>query len=818
MKLKKRVLPGILVLTLITLISFSFNSFSLSAKTGTVGNLTWKIDGVGMLVISGTGEMIAPGGWTAHSSSINNVIVEEGVTTLASSAFNSCTNIRSISLPSTLTTINVAAFYNCYSLSSINLPDGLDAIGDLSFFSCRSLRNINIPNGVSYIGSYSFSHCTSLESIDIPIAVNYMGCNAFDKCDNLQTVNINSLCDWCDIDFYNGKANPLSCAKNLWVNGQCVSEAVIPEGTKKIKDYAFYNCDYIESIVIPDSITQIAPKAFTNSESVVIKCSVFSYPYVYAVNNSISTSYYEDIKSISIENPPEKTIYPVNGSFDSEGMVLKVELSDGSTKNIAQGFKIEDYDFSSAGSKSVTVSFGDAKTVFDVTVDPTVIDYPESDHLYPDNSDETWIYNHPHESEYLDITFSEDTFVDNYRDYIYVYDMNGNEVGKYTGKALADKTIRVDGDSFSIRLKTNAHGRYYGFRIVNISGNGKLNEPKLTVNNYDICISDAYWIQDIHYVSGIYTSVDEISNVEDSTQISNASVRKNTIDGNFVYEMPSGGQYTLWIKMVDGTDYIMTVDVTEFVPSVSSYGVNITIHDLYNVKDFFVAKGEYKTYREIKNNGYILSATGVKIGDRHDYVCVVKEPGIHTILIRYKDGTQTILYETIVVDEPVFSTNGLQVTIGNIPEVRVIRTAYGEYNTPGEIKRATGSRSFSANVIKDADSYMIQYRNEGVVTIAVVYNNGYEAIYKYNVKKKVPIVVQNGNTVIFTQLDDLNVIRYAKGEFTTSAQIKRAAGSVALKRDKIVDGKISVILSPGTYTFCVQYNDESYNYYIVTVE
>ena len=63
------------------------------------------------------------------------------------------------------------------------------------------------------------------------------------------------------------------------------------------------------------------------------------------------------------------------------------------------------------------------------------------------------------------------------------------------------------------------------------------------------------------------------------------------------------------------------------------------------------------------------------------------------------------------------------------------------------------------------------------------------------------------------------MIRYAMGEYTTSSQIKAAMGSKALKADKIVDGVIAVKdLKSGTYTFCVQYDDESYNYYIITVE
>ncbi|MBQ4562066.1 MAG: hypothetical protein IJA55_07075, partial [Clostridia bacterium] len=62
-------------------------------------------------------------------------------------------------------------------------------------------------------------------------------------------------------------------------------------------------------------------------------------------------------------------------------------------------------------------------------------------------------------------------------------------------------------------------------------------------------------------------------------------------------------------------------------------------------------------------------------------------------------------------------------------------------------------------------------------------------------------------------------VRYAKGEWETSSEIKRAPGAQAIKPAAAVDGVITITgLKAGTYTFCVQYNDESYNYYVITVE
>lgn len=343
--------------------------------------------------------------------------------------------------------------------------------------------------------------------------------------------------------------------------------------------------------------------------------------------------------------------------------------------------------------------------------------------------------------------------------------------------------------------------------------------PVVTVENYNVTITCADQIKDLRYALGEYTTTTEIRNAEGNVAISNTLVQKYTVDGKFVYEMPKGGYYTVWVRMQDGTNYILPLDVTHFTPTVSADGVTVTIHDLYNVKDFYIAKGEYETYREIKDNGYIVSISGDKIGTKHDYTYTVYEPGVHTILIRYNDATTALFHEELTVDEPVFTTNGLQVTIGNIPNVKVIRTAYGEYYTLGDTKRAEGARNFSnKSVIKNAEDYTIQYREEGMVTIVVEYNNGYVKVFHYDVQKKSPTVEQNGNIVSLDNLDGLYVIRYAEGEYTSPKQIKSAPGNRVIKSEDLLDGNITVTLNPGIYTFYVQYDDESYNYYNIVVE
>ena len=194
---------------------------------------------------------------------------------------------------------------------------------------------------------------------------------------------------------------------------------------------------------------------------------------------------------------------------------------------------------------------------------------------------------------------------------------------------------------------------------------------------------------------------------------------------------------------------------------------------------------------------------------------------MYTVLVRYNDGTSQFIHEELTVDEPTFYENGLQVTVGNIPDVKVIRTAIGKYSTSSDVKRAAGCRNYTNKmVIKDAEEYMLQYREEGWITIVVEYNNGYIKVHNYYVQPKVPTFVQDGNTVTIGELDDLYVVRYAPGKYTTAGNIKHAEGCKYFKSADIDENGQIVItdLTPGRWSFMVQYNDESYNFYLITVE
>ena len=140
---------------------------SAEEDSGKDGNITWRLTKDGTLYISGQGDM-PDYGWDKipwRDFSINKVVVQKGITSIASCAFAYCSSLSSIEIPEGVTSIGNSAFSGCSSLSSIKIPEGVTSIEGNAFGACSSLNSIKIPKNVSEIGILVFDECYELVSI-----------------------------------------------------------------------------------------------------------------------------------------------------------------------------------------------------------------------------------------------------------------------------------------------------------------------------------------------------------------------------------------------------------------------------------------------------------------------------------------------------------------------------------------------------------------------------------------------------------------------------------------------------------------------------
>ena len=95
-------------------------------------------------------------GWNA-----SGITITDGVTSISSNAFSSCSNLRSITMPSSVTSIEDSAFYNCTYLTSVTINgNNITTIGQSAFYNCgyyydngyKKHLTITIPDSVTSIG------------------------------------------------------------------------------------------------------------------------------------------------------------------------------------------------------------------------------------------------------------------------------------------------------------------------------------------------------------------------------------------------------------------------------------------------------------------------------------------------------------------------------------------------------------------------------------------------------------------------------------------------------------------------------------------
>ena len=247
----------------------------------------------------------------AQCISLTNITFPNSVKAIEGEAFSQCENLTSLHIPKSVTSIGRRTFNLCSNLNSITvdsenqvydsrdncnaiietssntlvfgcnntvIPNSVTAIADYALQGMDELKDIIIPNSITSIGECAFNYCISLTSINIPSSIKSIGYHAFYACTGLSSVHITDLEAWCNIDF---NSNPLTEAHHLILNGNEITDLVIPNSLNEIHALTFCGCQGLTSVIIPETINTLGMSAFngcTNLTSISIPESISWIP------------------------------------------------------------------------------------------------------------------------------------------------------------------------------------------------------------------------------------------------------------------------------------------------------------------------------------------------------------------------------------------------------------------------------------------------------------------------------------------------------------------------------------------------------------
>ena len=351
------------------------------------------------------------------------------VTEIGESVFYDNDEITRVEFPNGLIKIGEYAFSDCDSLQEVQLPETLTSIGRLAFSWCIGLKEIMIPGQVTELAEEVFANCDNLAKFEVAQqnpAYSSLNGNLYDKeqttlikvasgekvkenftiPDTVQTVKTGAF-SGCYIREIRIPAsvkrieeegrtlicgdlqsitvadeNTVYATKEGCLYNKAKTEllfylfknenremAVIPDGTTKICEYAFYL--WSGSVFVPNSVKEIEENAFDEDiYSITFYGEKGSYIEQYAKERG--ATFREMPSSISITTMPDKTKYGIGQKLNLTGLVVTAQYADSRQEKITENLIISELDSSKLGETSVTVTYINrtAKIPLEIVEDP----------------------------------------------------------------------------------------------------------------------------------------------------------------------------------------------------------------------------------------------------------------------------------------------------------------------------------------------------------------------------------------------------------------------------------------------------------------
>lgn len=177
--------------------------------------------------------------------------------------FNGKVNLKEVYFSQNSKANNVRTIGNGTGLEKITLPPLVTSLPSYMFHTATSLKEVVFYDNcqLTSFPTEMFKSCTALEHVDVPDSVTTIGGSCFISCSNLKSVTMSSVTK-INSNAFNG------CTSLSRINSDVDGLVILPEGLTRIEDnYAFNNCDSIEYIDFPSTITFIGQWTFNKCDN-----------------------------------------------------------------------------------------------------------------------------------------------------------------------------------------------------------------------------------------------------------------------------------------------------------------------------------------------------------------------------------------------------------------------------------------------------------------------------------------------------------------------------------------------------------------------
>lgn len=250
--------------------------------------------------------------------------------------------ITSVRLPNQLRAIGSAAFAYCSGLTSISFPGSLRCIGGGAFQYCTGLTALSFPEGMTQIGNGAFYGCGRLETISFPSTMKSIDWGVFCEsheneygggectCDSIRRIEIKGIATWFNSNRFTERNHHVAAPyADLYVNGDLLTDIVLPDTMARIRPALFYGCKKLHSVVFPNNLKVIDDCAFEN-------CTGIENLELPQGLDSIKSSAFSGCKRLKDMHLPQELKYIGMMAFGSCTELISVSFPN-KLENIAYG-------------------------------------------------------------------------------------------------------------------------------------------------------------------------------------------------------------------------------------------------------------------------------------------------------------------------------------------------------------------------------------------------------------------------------------------------------------------------------------------------